>query len=123
MPHPLSHEYPIPISQLCLVNTDVPAGVGAPPLDNFGACLLHGKDASWMQQVCWYSIACLKYFFMCYQIYPTGINIVAAEEMTLSGHATIRHGKCEILIDSSDTMSKVWGSPKRATLTPISNRE
>ena len=29
----------------------------------------------------------------------TGINIVAAEEMTLSGHATIRHGKCEILID------------------------
>ena len=33
MPHPLSHKYPIPISQLCLVNTDVPAGVGAPPLD------------------------------------------------------------------------------------------
>ena len=31
MPHPLSHKYPIPISQLCLVNTDVPAGVGAPP--------------------------------------------------------------------------------------------
>ena len=35
MPHPLSHKYPIPISQLCLVNTDVPAGVGAPPLDNY----------------------------------------------------------------------------------------
>ena len=33
MLHPLSHKYPIPISQLCLVNTDVPAGVGAPPLD------------------------------------------------------------------------------------------
>ena len=33
MPHPLSHKYPIPISQLCLVNTNVPAGVGAPPLD------------------------------------------------------------------------------------------
>ena len=33
MPHPLIHKYPIPISQLCLVNTDVPAGVGAPPLD------------------------------------------------------------------------------------------
>ena len=33
MPHPLSHKYPISISQLCLVNTDVPAGVGAPPLD------------------------------------------------------------------------------------------
>ena len=33
MPHILSHKYPIPISQLCLVNTDVPAGVGAPPLD------------------------------------------------------------------------------------------
>ena len=33
MPHPLSHKYPIPISQLCLVNIDVPAGVGAPPLD------------------------------------------------------------------------------------------
>jgi len=33
MPHPISHKYPIPISQLCLVNTDVPAGVGAPPLD------------------------------------------------------------------------------------------
>ena len=33
MPHPLSHKYPIPISQLYLVNTDVPAGVGAPPLD------------------------------------------------------------------------------------------
>ena len=33
MPHPLSHKYPIPISQLCLVNTDVPAGVGAPPVD------------------------------------------------------------------------------------------
>ena len=30
MPHPLSQKYPIPISQLCLVNTDVPAGVGAP---------------------------------------------------------------------------------------------
>ena len=30
---PLSHKYPIPISQLCLVNTDVPAGVDAPPLD------------------------------------------------------------------------------------------
>ena len=33
MSHPLSHKYPIPIPQLCLVNTDVPAGVGAPPLD------------------------------------------------------------------------------------------
>ena len=33
MPHPLSHKYRIPISQLRLVNTDVPAGVGAPPLD------------------------------------------------------------------------------------------
>ena len=33
MPHPLSHKYPIPTSQLCLVNTDVPAGIGAPPLD------------------------------------------------------------------------------------------
>jgi len=33
MSNPLSHKYPIPISQLCLVNTDVPAGVGAPPLD------------------------------------------------------------------------------------------
>ena len=33
MPHPLSHKCPIPISQLCLVNTDVPAGVGAPPLN------------------------------------------------------------------------------------------
>ena len=33
MPHPLSQKHPIPISQLCLVNTDVPAGVGAPPLD------------------------------------------------------------------------------------------
>ena len=37
MPHPLSHKYPIPISQLCLVNTDVPAGVGAPPLDTTSA--------------------------------------------------------------------------------------
>jgi len=34
MPHPLSHKYPISISQLCLENTDVSAGVGAPPLDN-----------------------------------------------------------------------------------------
>ena len=34
MPHPLSQKYPIPISQLCLVNTDVPPGVGAPPLDS-----------------------------------------------------------------------------------------
>ena len=33
MLHPLSHKYPIPISQLCLVNDDVPAGVGDPPLD------------------------------------------------------------------------------------------
>ena len=33
MLHPLSDKYPIPISQLYLVNTDVPAGVGAPPLD------------------------------------------------------------------------------------------
>ena len=38
MPYPLSHKYPIPISQLCLVNTDVPAGVGAPPLDTTAAC-------------------------------------------------------------------------------------
>ena len=33
MSHPFSHKCPIPISQLCLVNTDMPAGVGAPPLD------------------------------------------------------------------------------------------
>ena len=33
MPHPLGHKYLIFISQLCLVNTDVPAGVGAPPLN------------------------------------------------------------------------------------------
>ena len=45
MPHPLSHKYPIPISllsltshfmcvQIChMVNVDVPASVGAPPLD------------------------------------------------------------------------------------------
>ena len=33
MPHPLSHKYPIPVSQLCLVNTDMPAGVGDAPLD------------------------------------------------------------------------------------------
>ena len=33
MPHPLSHKYPISISQLCLEKTDVQAGVGAPPLD------------------------------------------------------------------------------------------
>ena len=35
MPHQLSPKYPIPISQLCLVNTDVQAGagVGAPPLN------------------------------------------------------------------------------------------
>ena len=45
MPHPLSHKCPIPLFQLCLtshfmcvqsfhmVNIDVPAGVGAPPLD------------------------------------------------------------------------------------------
>ena len=32
-PRVLSDKYPIPISQLCLVNTDVAAGVGAPPLD------------------------------------------------------------------------------------------
>ena len=39
MSHPLSHKYPIPISQLCLVNTDVPAGVGAPPLDTMSGPL------------------------------------------------------------------------------------
>ena len=33
MPHPLSHKYHIPISQLCLVNADVPVGVGALLLD------------------------------------------------------------------------------------------
>ena len=45
MPYPLSHKWPIPIYQLCLishfmcvqnfhmVNIDVPAGAGAPPLD------------------------------------------------------------------------------------------
>ena len=33
MPHPLNHKYPIPISQLGLAITDVPAGVGASPLD------------------------------------------------------------------------------------------
>ena len=32
-------KYPIPISQLCLVNTDVPAGVGAPPLDTTSVSL------------------------------------------------------------------------------------
>ena len=41
MSHPLSHKYPIPISQLWLVNTDVPAGVGAPPVDNFQYLLPH----------------------------------------------------------------------------------
>ena len=40
---------------------------------------------------------------MCYQMYPTGIHVVAAEEVTLSGHPTIRHEKCEVLIDSSLT--------------------
>ena len=38
MPRPLSHKYPIPMSQLYLVNTDVPAGVGAPPLDTTSSC-------------------------------------------------------------------------------------
>ena len=45
MPHPLSHKCPIPISPLCLtshftcvqifhmVSIDVPAGVGAPPVN------------------------------------------------------------------------------------------
>ena len=40
MPHPLSHKYPIPIPQLCLVNTDEPAGVGAPPLDTTAGGIL-----------------------------------------------------------------------------------
>ena len=48
MPHPLSHKYPIPTSQLCLVNTDVPAGVSAPPLDTtfeagFNAVKVHTR--------------------------------------------------------------------------------
>ena len=45
MPHPLSHKYPIPISQLCLVNTDVPAGVGALPLDTTIIVMLTGSYA------------------------------------------------------------------------------
>ena len=32
------------ISQLCLVNTDVPAGVGAPPLDTTHAVLVVGCE-------------------------------------------------------------------------------
>ena len=36
-------------------------------------------------------------------MYPTGIHIVAAEEVTLSGHPTICHEKCEVLIGSSLT--------------------
>ena len=40
MSRPLSHKCPIPISQLCLVNTDVLAVVGAPPLDTTSTILL-----------------------------------------------------------------------------------
>ena len=55
MPHPLNHKYPIPISQLCLVNTDVPAGVGAPPLDttspvNWGPRWKMGTSAAWFSR-------------------------------------------------------------------------
>ena len=42
MAHPLSHKYPISISQLRLENTDVPAGVGAPTLDTTASDL--GSD-------------------------------------------------------------------------------
>ena len=31
--HPIKPQIPLPISQLCLANTDILAGVGAPPLD------------------------------------------------------------------------------------------
>jgi len=48
MPHSLSHKYPIPISQLCLVNTDVPAGVGAPPLDTTAS----NQEIPQRRQVC-----------------------------------------------------------------------
>jgi len=43
MPHPLSHKYPISISQLCLENTDAPAGVGAPPLDTTSSKVIFEK--------------------------------------------------------------------------------
>jgi len=58
MPYPLSHKWPILIYQLCLilhfmcvqnfhmVNIDVPAGAGAPPLDT----------QLQMQQTCTYRI-------------------------------------------------------------------
>ena len=48
MSHPLSHNYPIPISKLCLVNTDVPAGDGAPPLDTQP---LHTCMSVWVQGI------------------------------------------------------------------------
>ena len=44
MLHPLSDKCPIPISQLYLVNTDVPAGVGAPPLDTTAEQLAIATD-------------------------------------------------------------------------------
>ena len=49
MPHPLSHNYPISISQLCLENTDVPAGVGAPPLDTTLHCTF-AKAAHYLEK-------------------------------------------------------------------------
>ena len=57
MPHPLSHKYPIPISQLCLVNTDVPAGVGAPPLDTTAKFVMIFNDIQYMLFRCnnWHS--------------------------------------------------------------------
>ena len=46
-------------------------------------------------------ICLFEVLFMCYQIYPIGIHVSAVEEVTLSGHPTIHHKRCEILINSS----------------------
>ena len=65
MPHPLSHKYPILISQLCLVKTDVLAGVGAPPLDTTSTILLctqQGIVSKMAQDVGIIAISCLVGF-------------------------------------------------------------
>jgi len=45
---PIKPQYPISISQLCLENTDVPAGVGAPPLDTMTAAESAQQREAWL---------------------------------------------------------------------------
>ena len=83
MPHPLSHKCPIPISPLCLtshfmcvqffhiVSIDVPAGVGAPPLNTTSGKSQNSLVPSLHFLTCLFTVlTCLFTFLTCLSISP-----------------------------------------------------